>query len=82
VLTGNPNHVTVYFDFEIKIERKSNDNGTVQASRHTTDTSYTFYSVFNANLHLQFKINLFCFTTCFGHKGPTSVVSFAKTVAL
>jgi hypothetical protein len=45
-------------------------------------TSYTLYSVFNATLHLQLRIPLFYFTTCFGHKGPSSGVLFAKTVAL
>jgi hypothetical protein len=46
------------------------------------DTSYTPYSVFNATLHLQLRIPLFYFTTCFSHKGPSSGVLFAKTVVL
>jgi hypothetical protein len=44
--------------------------------------SYTLYSVFNATLHLQLRIFLFYFTTCLSHKGPSSGVLFAKTVAL
>jgi hypothetical protein len=48
--------------------------------RHATEN--TLHSVFNATLHLQLRILLFYFTTCFGHKGPSSGVLFAKIVAL
>jgi hypothetical protein len=45
-------------------------------------TSYTLYSVLNATVHLQLRILLFYFATCFGHNGPSSGVLFVKTVAL
>jgi hypothetical protein len=41
-------------------------------------TSYALYSVFTATLHLQLRIRLYYFTTCFGHKGPSSGVLFAN----
>jgi hypothetical protein len=47
--------------------------------RHATEN--TLHSVFNAIFHLQLGI-LFFYFTCFGHKGPSSGVLFAKTVAL
>jgi hypothetical protein len=44
--------------------------------------SYTLYSVFNATLHIQLRIPLFYFMTCFSHKRPSSCVLVAKTVTL
>jgi hypothetical protein len=51
-------------------------DSTQTQNKHTSDISYALHSVLNATLRLQLGIIVSYFTTCSGHKGPSSGAQF------